>query len=729
MRGSWPRSIGWPVAANPSLARHPALDDWLSIGADGRIVVRTGKVDIGQRISTALALIAAEELEVEVDRIVVAPPETGAAPDEGITSGSYSMMESGEAVRRAATTARRRLLSLAAAALDADPSSLEIDDGTIRSRAANRSTSYWALMDGARFGVPVDADAPVKPPDALRWIGRRIVPRDVGRLVDGKARFVHDMTMPGMVHARVVRPPRVRASLERLDPAVCRRIEDAGARLARDGSFLAVAHADEYAAIEAARRLAAAATWRPGDGLDARDARTQLTANERVSLPVVDGAPRRAPVPPPAEPPPDAVATLCARFDVPYRMHAPIGPSAALALRRDGRLTVWTHSQGIYVLRASMAEALALDVEAVRVIHAPGAGCYGHNGADDAAFEAALIACALPGAPVLLKWTREDEHAWAPCGTCAAMELSASLDRAGRVIAWSHETYGDSYAMRPRPEPDRAGPARLLASRYRAAPLAPPPPPPNMARHVGNHRNLEPLYTFPDPRLVKHLVRGLPLRTSALRSLGAYGNVFAIESFMDDLAEAAGADPVGFRLRHLADERAKAVLNAAAAWLSRTAADAPAGCGRGIGFAQYKNLAAYAAVAVELEVTDAAEIRLRRAAVAADAGQIVDPNGLTAQLEGGLLQAASWTLYERVDYDEGGVTGRDWDGYPILRFDNVPEIETLLIDRPGAPFLGAGEAAAGPTAGAIANAVKDATGLRLRSTPFTPDALRAAALA
>jgi CO/xanthine dehydrogenase Mo-binding subunit len=262
--------------------------------------------------------------------------------------------------------------------------------------------------------------------------------------------------------------------------------------------------------------------------------------------------------------------------------------------------------------------------------------------------------------------------------------------------------------------------------RHLADPLPEPVAQPAMARHVGIHRNLEPLYTFLSPRLVKHLVRGLPLRTSALRSLGAFANVFAIESFMDELAEAAGEEPLAFRLRHLADPRAKAVLDAAAA---RLAASPPVpGCGRGIAFAQYKNAKAYAAVGIELEVSEAAEVRLRRAVIAADAGQVVDPGGLTAQLEGGLLQAASWALYEAVTFDQSGITSRDWESYPILRFDNVPEIETVLLDRPGAPFLGAGEATSGPTAAAIANAIKDATGLRLRRLPFTPDAIRAAAL-
>ena len=715
--------------SNPNLAKHPDLDDWLSIGGDGRVTVRNGKVDIGQRISTAIALLVADELDVDPARIDVVRAETGVSPDEGMTSGSNSMVESGNAVRLAAATARHHLLALAAGALDVEPATLEVADGQIRSRTTNRATSYWELAGGKPFGIPIDAEAELKPPSELRYSGRRMVARDMEEIVTGKPHFVHDMKLPGMVHARVVRPPHYHARLRDLDAAVRARVAADGIEVVRDGSFLAVAAADEYAAVRAVERIAAAARWDTGGGLEPQDVFERITANVRVSLPVVDGVPRNEPVPEAEPAPPDALTTLQARYERPYQMHGSIGPSAALALFEDGRLSVWTHSQGIYPLRASMAEALGMEPDSVRLVHVPGAGCYGHNGADDAAFDAALVARAMPGTPVLLKWSREDEHSWEPYGSCMAMELSASLDAAGKVVAWSHESYSDTYNMRPRPGPGKIGPARLLAARHREQALEPPVPQPAMARHVGIHRNLDPLYVFPRPRLVKHLVRGLPLRTSALRALGAYGNVFAIESFIDELAQAAGADRVAFRMDHLDDERAKAVLQAVAERLPPPRGDPGSGRGSGIAVAQYKNVAAYAAVGIELEVTDAAEVRLRRAVIAADAGQVVDREGLSAQLEGGLIQAASWTLYEAVTFERDGITSRDWESYPILRFDNVPEIETILIERPGAPFLGAGEATAGPTAAAIANAVRDATGLSIRRLPFTPETIRRAAMA
>ncbi len=552
--------------------------------------------------------------------------------------------------------------------------------------------------------------------------------RGLEDIVRGRACFLHDMSLPGMLHARPVRPPHYHARLAALDEAVTGRLAAEGVRVVRDGSFLAVAAADEYAAVKAAERLAAAVSWDLGGGLEIRDIYESLRGNGKVSLPVVDGVPMEAPVPPPGDAP-AAAATLEARYERPYQMHASLGPSAAMATFADGRLTVATHSQGVYLLRLALADALGLEPEAIRVRHAPGAGCYGHNGADDAAFDAALVARALPGAPVLLKWTREEEHAWEPYGSCASMDLRASLDGDGRIAAWSHETYSDTYSMRPRPGPGRIGAARLLSARFLAEPLEPPVMGPAMGRHMGIHRNLDPLYDLPEKRLVKHLVRDMPLRVSSLRSLGAYANVFAIESFMDELAGEAGRDPVSFRLSHLSDPRGRAVIEAAAARLDIAGADCPAGRGRGIGFAQYKNSAAYAAVIMEVSVTDAGGIRLERCVIAADAGEIVDRAGLAAQLEGGVIQAASWTLHEAVTFDRGGITSRDWDSYPILGFDNVPSFETVLIDPGRQPFLGAGEATAGPTAAAIANAVHAATGLRLRRIPFTPDELRAAALA
>jgi CO/xanthine dehydrogenase Mo-binding subunit len=408
-------------------------------------------------------------------------------------------------------------------------------------------------------------------------------------------------------------------------------------------------------------------------------------------------------------------------------MHAAIGPSAAMALWKDDLLTVWSHSQGVYVLRGALANALGLDLGRVRVVHVIGAGCYGHNGADDAAFDAALLARELPGRAVMLRWTRADEHQWEPFGPPAVAHLEASLDEDGRIIDWRHDVWSNTHSMRAMP----GGPPNLLAGPLLDPPVEYASPSPMLLHEVGIHRNATPLYALPQMRIVKHFVEPTPIRTSSLRSLGAWMNVFAIESFMDELAAACGATPVEFRLRHLVDPRARAVVEAAvdaAGWSG--VRSGVFGRGKGIGFARYKNQEGYAAVVADLRVEDeTAVIVVERLTVAADVGEVVDPSGLANQLEGGAVQSTSWALKEQVTFDARTITSVDWDTYPILRFRDVPEVETVLLDRPGEPFLGSGEVAQGPTVAAIANAVCDAIGCRLRDPPFTPERVRNAVLA
>jgi nicotinate dehydrogenase subunit B len=387
---------------------------------------------------------------------------------------------------------------------------------------------------------------------------------------------------------------------------------------------------------------------------------------------------------------------------------------------QEGHLTVWTHSQGVYPLRAALAQVSGMREEDIRAIHVPGPGCYGHNGADDAALDAALLARAVPGRPVSLKWTRADEHTWEPYGPATIIEMQASLDAEGEVVDWNHDVWGYTHIGRARPFGSTSG---LLAAWHLAEPFQRPRPRPNLGPQVGIHRNADPLYAFPRRRIVKHFVPHSPLRTSALRGLGSYANVFAIESFVDELAHAAGADPVVLRLRYLEAERARAVVEAAV----EAAGPRLEGRGRGVAFAQYKNRQGYVAVVVDLTVNrDSGHIRLERAVVAADVGQIVNPDSLSSQLEGAFAQAASWTLREQVAFDPQGVTSVDWHSYPTLRFRDAPPIETVLLNRPGRPFLGVGEGAQGPVPAAIANAVFDAVGIRLRRIPFTPQRVRAA---
>ena len=713
------------MTVSPSLAENPRVEDWITVRADGRVEVRTGKVEIGQRITTAVALVVARELGVPFDRVVMVPARTGLSPDEGYTSGSNSMEQSGTAVRLAAATARRELVARAATRLGVDASTLEARDGLVRSRETNRTVGFGELVEDAPLALPVDPEAvPIARGDRAPPTPS-VEPLQLRGLATGTLRFVHDLQPDEVLHARVIRPPHYHATLASLPDDVETGL--GGARLVRDGSFLAVADEDEHRAIRTAARVGAAASWSAARGLDDRPLPVQLLGNRRESFPVRERLPRAGPVP---EPPEDAPRTVRAVYERPYQMHGSLAPSAALARFAQGRVTVWTHSQGIYPLRSAVAETLGLDPGSVDVVHAPGAGCYGHNGADDAALEAALVARAIPGRPVLLKWSREEEHAWEPYGPAMRMELAAHLDDFGDVRYWSHETYSDTHVVRARP--GAAGPqaGRFLAPRYLADPVPEPGRAPSLTVNGGIHRNATPPYAFPETRIVKHLVHDLPLRVSALRTLGAYANVFAAESFLDELAHEARADPIEYRRRHLADPRIRAVLDAAAerfGWVARAPGETPAGTGRGIAVARYKNTKAYCAVAVEVRVGDDAKVILDRAVIAADAGEIVDPDGLSAQLEGGFVQAASWTLLEAVAWNRDGITSRDWETYPILRFSAIPEIETVLVDRPGKPFLGAGEASCGPAGAAIANAVFDATGVRARRLPLTPENLRAAA--
>jgi len=709
-----------------SLQQYPNVDDWIVIG-DGRVTVHTGKVDIGQRISTALALIAAEELDVAFDRIDVDSVDTESSLDEGYTSASNSIERCGQSIRLAAATARRQLLALAARRLGVDASSLHVDDGRISSRAGACATTYWELMRDKRFELPVDLAITPKSASDYRLIGRSVTARDLVDLVSGTAPFVHDLQLPGMLHARLVRPPHPHARIATIDPAIDDRL--AGTRLVRNGSFLAVVAADEYQAIRAAARVASAVRWSSERLLDTTNIHELLTRSPALSLPVRNGDAFEEPVPPLEPPPKEAVVTLHTRVERPYVMHGSIGPSAAIAQFDGGVLTIWTHTQGVFPLRMTIAESLGMDAANVRLIQKRGAGCYGHNGADDAALDAALVALAVPGKPIMLKWSREDEHAWEPYGPAMVVEVRASLDRHGRVIDWSHEAWSDTHRTRPRPGPDQAGPRRMLATHFIENPVPPFVPEPFLsAPWAGVHRNAYPLYTFPRTRVVKHLVRGMPLRTSTLRSLGSYTNVLAIETMIDALALAAKIDPLAFRLAHLDDPRAHAVLNAVAERANWGARANSAMRGRGLAFAQYNNHKAYAAVIVDLSVDDAANVHVEKVTIAADAGQIVDRDGVRLQVEGGVYQAVSWTLLEEVRYAADGILTRDWESYPILRFDEAPEVEAVLIDRPGEPYLGPSECSVGPTAAAIANAIHDATGLRLHRLPFNADAIRSAGL-
>ena len=703
------------------LIREPDVDAWVRINADGTITLFTGKVELGQDIRTSVAMIGADELDVSLARVRVVTADTEQTPNEGYTVSSMSLETTGNAIRYAAAEVRHLALEVAYEELEAPIERLTITDGVIKDPETGRSTTYWNLFAGRAFGSQITGRARPKAAAAYRIVGKPTARLDAEAKVTGAFRFVQDLALPKMVHGRVVRPPShgaklVSADLERVHklPGVI--------KVVHDGSFLAVIAEREEQAVRAMAALRDAATWEHGEALPPSETLFEhiLSRPSKAYL-VVDGTPVTDPVPPITNPK-GAAQTLSATYCRPFHMHASLGPSAAVAQMVDGRLTVWSHSQGPYPLRRELAVVLQLPEARIHVIHTPGPGCYGHNGADDAALDAALLALEVPGRPVSLKWMREDEHRWEPYGTATVLKLQASLDGDGRLLDWNHDVWAYAHSAR---SSGAVGSSSLLASWHLDEPLDPPQPRPSLGHQSGIHRNAEPLYTFPNKRVVKYFLPENLLRVSALRGLGYYANAFAIESFVDELAHAAEVDPVDFRLRYLRDERAKEVIRAAVA----QAGPCPeAGAvGRGIAFAQYKNRQSYVAVVIDLTVDrSTGRIALQRAIVAADSGQIVNPDGLSNQLEGGVTQAASWTLKEQVTFGPEGITSTDWATYPILRFGEAPRIETILVNRPGMPFLGIGEGTHGPVPAAIGNAIFDAVGVRLRRIPFTPDRVRKA---
>jgi nicotinate dehydrogenase subunit B len=693
-----------------SLAANPRLSSWVRFAADGEVTLSPGKVEIGQGIVTALAQIAADELDVDIARVKMVRASTSASPNEGVTSGSLSIQHSGRAIRQACAEIRQLFLTAASDRLGVDPAALAISDGTI-SGPGNVRTSYWELADE----VSLDRDAtPLAAPKSVtqRALAGHSVQRvDIPDKVFAHPRFIHDTALPGMLHGRVLRPDISRAKLADLKEDGARAVPGLVA-IVRDGSFSGVVCETERSADTALGALRKGATWSEGEALpDENDLAAFLKA-QPVESTVIDtrtatkaGAKAR---------------TVRRQYTRPYIAHASIAPSCAMAQWSGDRVRVWTHSQGVYLLRADLALVLKLPADNITVEHMEGAGCYGHNAADDVALDAVLLARAAGGRPVRVQWSRADEMTHTPFGAAMAIEIEADLDAQNEIVGWRHSIWSNGHAARP----GRASQPALLAAFELEQPFprmisANPP----QANGGGGDRNSIPLYDFPSWTIESHRLLTMPVRTSALRTLGAQGNVFAIESFLDEIAIERGEDPVAFRLRHLTDERAKDVIRAAA----RRANWKPApksGIGHGIGFARYKNTGAYCAVVAEIEGEE--DIRVRKLWVAVDVGEAINPDGVTNQIEGGAIQATSWVLKERVRFDTARITSNSWTEYPILRFSEVPAVEVDVIQRPEADPVGAGEAAHGPVTAAIANAVFDCLGVRVRNLPITRDSLIAA---
>jgi nicotinate dehydrogenase subunit B len=692
-----------------SILNNRRMEKWLRFQPDRTVKLAVGKVEIGQGVLIALSQIAAEELDVGIDRIDILSGDTADAPDEGSTSSSQSIEVSGRSIRLISAELRARVLGRLAQRLNCAPEELSVEDGVFLQEGNPTGHDYWSFSGPEDFAAEIEGSAQPKSPAAYKVVGRPVPRRDLIAKVTGAA-FIHDIVRPDLLHARTLRQPSRGARLVTFDEEAIRKAAGGAIQIIRVGDFVAFAGPDETVVQRAAVAALAHATWTGVRVLsplqqEAAWFRDQPSDDRHIGDP---------------GPPSETGEIVSETYSRPFVAHAALAPSCGLAEYRGGHLSVWSHTQGVYPLRNSIADILGLKRDQVTVRHAHGAGCYGHNGADDAALDAAVIAMQIPDHCIRLQWRREEEFGFEPVSTAHMTRLRAALDSAGRPVDWTAEVWAGSHVQRP------VFGGTMLA--HEAMPNPPPPPKasdPPEANGGGGTRNGVPLYDFAAKRVIHHLALETPVRTSSLRGLGALPNVFALECFVDELAERAGVDPVTYRLSLLSDPRARRLIETIAdrcEWWSR----GPVGTGHGLGlaWARYKNKAAYACVAVELDVDQ--DIVLRRVWAAADAGLVINPDGARNQLEGGIVHAASMTLKEQVTLDGEGITSLDWDRYPIMTFSEVPEIDVVIVDNPDMPTLGMGECTFGPTAAAIGNAVAHALGVRIRDMPLTRERIAAA---
>jgi CO/xanthine dehydrogenase Mo-binding subunit len=693
-----------------SLIANSKLSSWVRFSAEGHVLVSPGKVEIGQGIVTALAQIAADELDVDIGRVQMIRASTAGSPNEGVTSGSLSVQHSGRAIRHVCAEVRQIFLSAASDRLGVDVDTLDIKDGTL-SGPGNARTSYWELADDVSLDRDATPGVTAKSSTQRTLAGNSVQRVDLPDKVFGRRRFIHDQPLPGMLHGRVMRPELSGAKLAALNEDRARAVAGLVA-IVRDGNFAGVVSETEDGAEAALVALRKGAIWSEGVALPDEDGLAAWLKTQPTESVIID---RKT-----STQGGEKSRTIRRQYSRPYIAHGSIAPSCAMAQWTGDRVHVWSHSQGVYFLRNDLALVLKLPLEHITVEHMEGAGCYGHNAADDVALDAVLLAKQASGRPVRVQWSRADEMSQAPFGAAMAIEIEADLDAKGEIVEWRHSVWSNGHSARP----GRSASSALLAATEITDPFpryisANPP----IANGGGADRNSIPLYDFPAWQIDCHRLLTMPIRTSALRTLGGQANVFAIESFLDELAAESGEDPVALRLRYLRDIRAQDVVRAAASRANWKPAKR-AGYGHGIGFARYKNAGAYCAVVAEIE--GAEDIRVKRLTIAVDVGEAINPDGVINQIEGGAIQATSWVLKERVRFNQERITSNNWTDYPILRFSEVPEVHVDIIPRPDLEPLGAGEAAHGPVTAAIANAVFDAIEVRVRHLPITRDNLIAA---
>ena len=695
------------------MVKFPNIDGWIRVDPPGSITVFTGKAELGQGILTALSQIVADVMDVAFHRIAITPADTSLTPDEGQTSGSQSVEYGGEALRVAAIEARALLISAAAATGKVPADRLTVLDGIISDPDTAWSTTYWQVVTDGLLHRAASGLVPQKPASKHTVIGQSIPRIDIPPKVRGGASYVQDMRLSGMLHGRVVRPPSYAAVLTSLDDGPIRAMPGIVA-VVRNGSFLGVLAEREEQAIAARAALVLAAKWAERPTLpDSAALPAMLRADPAQVYPI---STKGDPEPPPGQ-------AFEAEYTRPYVAHASIGPSCSVAKLDAGTMHVWSHTQGVFPLRGNIASLLGMPEDKVIVSHTQGSGCYGHNAADDVAGDAALLARAVPGRPVRVQWMRDDEFAWEPYGTTMLTRVRAVVAD-GKVASFEYDVWSPPHSTRP----GEGGGNQLIAGWGMDPPQPAGVPKPIPQPNGSGDRNAIPLYDFARQQVRHRFITRMPVRVSALRTLGATTNVFAIEGAMDEMAAMAGADPVAFRLAHLSDPRAAEVINAVtkkANW--QPGAKGGNGTGRGFGFAKYKNQMAYVAIVADLAVDrDSGTVRVRHVWAAVDTGEVINPDGVRNQTEGGIIQAISWSTKEQVRFDRTRILSRDWSGYPILAFPEVPAIDITLIDRPGERALGIGEASCGPAAAAVANAVAHATGQRFHDMPLSPDRVRGA---
>jgi CO/xanthine dehydrogenase Mo-binding subunit len=690
------------------------VDAFLTVNGDGTVTLFCGKVDLGQGLRIAMRQIAGEELGIGVDEITYVEGDTTLTPDQGRTSGSNGIQRGGMQIRRAAATAREALIALAAQRLNTSADALVAENGEIRRKAELRSDGsgirFADLIAGRSFNLKLDPKAPLKNPATYTLVGKPLPRPDVPAKCMGRFTYMQDFSLPDMVHARVIRPPAIGAKLLAVDESSIKDLP--GAKAVRIKDFLAVVADDEWTAVRASRALRA--RWSEWSGLPAQD---KLVATLRAASDITDEVlvTRGQSA---AGNPADAMMRSASYF-WPMQSHGSIGPSCAVADVTNDSATVWTASQGTHGNRKTFARFLGLPEEAVRLIYVEGAGCYGMNGHEDAAADAAILSRAV-GRPVRVQWSREDEHGWDPKGPPQLLDISGAVDPSGRILAWRTEMW--------LPQSTRGLPDIPLL-----APAAAGLDDVHGLRPGSISQNADPPYAADRVQVLVHWLQDTPLRPAPIRSPGKPANCFAVESFTDELAAAAGLDPIEFRLRGLDDKRGVEVIRRAAAlmnWQPRPSPganrNAAVAHGRGFAYVHYKHSESYVAMGMEVAVERASgRIRVERVACAFDCGQIINPDGVRGQVEGSILQTLSRALMEEVQFDRARVTSVDWSSYPILRFPDVPKLDIVLIDRPTEQPVGAGEAACTTVAAALANAVFDATGARLRTVPFTPERVKA----